>query len=84
MMVIFSSQLRESIMHVAIPLDKMDVTEKLRVLEEVWDSLCHSQADVPSPAWHGEVLRERDQRIREGKSKLIDLAEAKRRVWDQV
>jgi len=71
-------------MHVAIPLDKMDVPEKLRVLEEVWDSLCHSQTDVPSPAWHGEVLRERDQRIREGKSKFIDLAEAKRRVWDQV
>jgi hypothetical protein len=71
-------------MHVEIPLDKMDVPEKLRVLEEVWDSLCHSQADVPSPAWHGEVLRERDQRIREGKSKFIDLAEAKRRVWDQV
>ncbi len=71
-------------MNVAIPLDKMDVAEKLRVLEEVWDSLCHSQEDVPSPVWHGEVLRERDQRIREGKSKFIDLAEAKRRVWDQV
>jgi hypothetical protein len=81
---LFFRQLKETIMHVAIPLDKMDVTEKLRVLEEVWDSLCHSREDVPSPAWHGEVLRDRDQRIREGKSKFIDLAEAKRRVWDQV
>ena len=24
-------------MHTAIPLDKMDVTEKLRALEEIWD-----------------------------------------------
>ena len=71
-------------MHAAIPLDKMDVIEKLRALEEIWDSLCHSQVDVPSPEWHGDVLREREQRIQEGKSKFIDLAEAKRRVWDQV
>ena len=71
-------------MHVELQLDKMDVIEKLRALEEIWDSLCRSQADVPSPEWHGEVLREREQRIQEGKSKFVDLAEAKRRVWDQV
>ena len=71
-------------MHAAIPLDKMDVAEKLRAIEEIWDSLCRAPDDVPSPEWHGNVLREREQRIQEGKAKFVDLAEAKRRVWDQV
>jgi hypothetical protein len=71
-------------MTVTLPLDRMNISEKLRVMEDVWDDLCHVQNDVPSPAWHGEILAEREQKVRSGLGIFIDLEEAKRRVRDQV
>ena len=71
-------------MHATIPLDRMTVSEKLSVLEDIWDDLCHTQDAIPSPEWHADVLQAREQKIKEDKAKFLDLGEAKRRVWDQV
>jgi len=71
-------------MTVTLPLDKMNISEKLRVMEDVWEDLCHVQDVVPSPAWHGEILAEREQKIRSGSGIFIDLEEAKRRVRDYI
>jgi hypothetical protein len=53
-------------------------------MEDVRDDLCHVQDVVPSPAWHGEILAEREQKIRSGSGIFIDLEEAKRRVRDYI
>lgn len=71
-------------MQIAIPLDKMTVSEKLTVLEEIWADLCHAQDAMPSPEWHADVLQVRELKIHEGKAKFLDLDDAKRRVWDQI
>ena len=71
-------------MQATLPLDRMTVPEKLRAMEDIWDDLCHIDDAIPSPAWHGEVLRAREQRIQAGEAKFIDLDEAKRRVRCQV
>ena len=57
-------------MHVTIPLDKMSATEKLQVIEEIWADLSRVPEDVPSPAWHADVLRAREQRITDGRSRF--------------
>lgn len=67
-------------MQVAIPLDKMTIQDKLRALEEIWEDLRSTPEDVPSPAWHADVLRARESRVREGKSKFGDWSDAKRRI----
>jgi hypothetical protein len=71
-------------MGIAKPLDKMTVAEKLRTLEEIWQDLQRTPDEVPSPAWHADVLRARLKRIREGKSHFRDWNEAKRAIRERV
>ena len=67
-------------MQPVIPLDQMSVLEKLRAIEEIWNDLLRAPGGVPSPDWHGEVLKERAERVRKGTAKFIDLDEVKRRL----
>jgi hypothetical protein len=61
-----------------LPLDTMTVEEKLQAMEELWDDLCHTPDDIPSPAWHGEVLREREEAVARGDEVPEDWESAKR------
>ena len=71
-------------MELPLPLDKMTVSEKLSALEQIWDDLCRTPDDVPSPAWHADVLHARQQRIREGKSEFTDWTDAKQEIRDST
>lgn len=71
-------------MQVALPLEEMTTKEKLRVIEDVWDNLCHSNAEIPSPEWHGDVLRKREEMVQNGAAKFLDLDEAKRRLKERL
>lgn len=65
---------------ITLPLDKMTTSEKLLEMERLWDDLCRNPQDVPSPAWHGDVLAERERQIAQGNMKFLDLDEAKKRI----
>jgi putative addiction module component (TIGR02574 family) len=67
-------------MDISIPLNKMTINEKLRAIEEIWEDLLRDSENVPSPAWHADVLSAREQRIRDGKSHFSDWNEAKSRI----
>jgi len=68
-------------MHLSIPLEKMSVEDKLQAIEEIWaDLAAGTPEDIPSPSWHADVLRAREQRIAEGTSHFLDIAEAKKAV----
>jgi hypothetical protein len=60
-----------------LPLKNMTLEEKLLTIETVWDDICHGKEDIPTPAWHEDVLRLREQQIKSGHSKFYDLDEAK-------
>jgi hypothetical protein len=61
-------------------LEKMNTVEKLRALEAIWEDLHRNEAGLESPEWHGQVLRERDERYKSGKEKPIDLEVAKEQL----
>ena len=63
-----------------LPLDKMTIEEKLRVIEEVWEDLRRSPDSIPMPEWHLAVLREREKSIEHGTAKFIDLEIARREI----
>jgi hypothetical protein len=63
-----------------LPLSEMSHAAKLRVMEELWDDLCHSSEGVPSPAWHGEVLAARAERVAKGEAEFRDWADVKERL----
>nr|VFK23115.1 MAG: Putative addiction module component [Candidatus Kentron sp. LFY] len=76
-------------MPIAIPLEKMTTTDKLRAIEEIRADLirnldANESERVPSPSWHADVLRAREQRIANGASRLLDIAEAKQAVREQL
>jgi gamma-glutamyl phosphate reductase len=75
---------RANPMERTLPLNKMTTADKLRALEEIWDDLCRRAEEIPSPAWHADVLQAREKRIREGSSRFTDWKDAKRKIRDRV
>jgi hypothetical protein len=71
-------------MEAALPLDRMTTAEKLRAMEAIWADLTRNADSFESPAWHAEVLREREQRIAEGKETFLDWDEAKRQLRERL
>lgn len=59
------------------PLFEMSRTEKLRVMEALWEDLSHEEDDLPSPAWHQEALAQTEQATAIGEAQFIDWEEAK-------
>jgi len=67
-------------MDATLPISEMSTVEKLRTMEELWAELTRNADAYDSPAWHGEVLRERDRRVAEGKETYMKWEDAKREL----
>jgi hypothetical protein len=63
-----------------LPLEKMSVEEKLRAMELLWDDLCGRVEGVQSPAWHEDVLAQREEMHERGEDRFEDWEAAKRRI----
>ncbi len=63
-----------------LPLEKMTITEKLQVMEELWSDLCCNQDQVPVPHWHKDILDQREELVRQGKARFVDWESAKKRI----
>jgi hypothetical protein len=66
-----------------LPLDKMTVEQKLRVMEEIWADLRKNEDNIPVPDWHKELLADREKKITEGKAKFTDWETVKRRLTER-
>ena len=64
-------------MPVSLPLSEMTREEKLQAMEALWDDLSRDPDTLESPAWHEDVLRERDEQIAAGEAEIVDWEEAK-------
>lgn len=51
----------------------MSVTERLRAMDQLWDSLTRDNDVLPSPDWHQDVLADRKARAQRGEAKLLAL-----------
>ena len=56
----------KSVMEITLPLEQMTVAEKLRIMETLWADLTREEANVPSPDWHEDILKEREARLKSG------------------
>lgn len=71
-------------MDAVLPLDQMTTAEKLRAMEVLWADLTRTADAFESPAWHETVLRDRDQRVAEGKEAYLNWDDAKRELRDRL
>jgi hypothetical protein len=67
-------------MEFELPIDKMSTIDKLSIMELLWDNLCRSPDDVPSPRWHGDILSIREKRVLDGKASFSDLEHVQERI----
>ena len=56
------------VMGVDLPLAQMSVDDKLQAMELLWADLSSNPAGLPSPSWHGDVLRNRREQVLQGKA----------------
>jgi hypothetical protein len=67
-------------MDATLPLDKMTVVEKLRAMEALWVDLSRDESLIESPAWHGDVLRDREAKIKAGAENFMEWETAKKQL----
>lgn len=57
-------------------IDKLDLSEKLILVEDIWDSIARSNSVLPLYEWQKNELDKRYQEYKNGDQKLHD--------WDKV
>ncbi len=63
-----------------LQISQMSREEKLRVLEAIWSDLSKDEAQVESPEWHEEVLKETEARVAASQEHIVDWPTAKREL----
>jgi hypothetical protein len=71
-------------MAIELEIEKMTVEEKLRAMEALWAALSRNEQDIQSPAWHGQILAERESRVKSGQEKFMDWEAAKQELRDRL
>ncbi len=56
-----------------LEVDKMNKTERLQAMEELWDSFLREDNELESPPWHQDILEKRSQKIEENEAEFIPL-----------
>jgi hypothetical protein len=59
---------------------KLPRSEKLQIMETLWEDLSRSEAELDSPDWHRQVLEETEQR----NETPLDWREAKKQLRAKV
>jgi hypothetical protein len=67
-------------MKTVLLLDRMTLAEKLREMEALWADLSRDESQFESPAWHGDILLERAERVKDGNESFIDWETAKKQL----
>jgi hypothetical protein len=61
-------------------IERMSVTERLKAMDQLWDSLTRDIDEIPSPDWHQDILADRKARAQRGEAKFLTLAELRSRL----
>jgi hypothetical protein len=64
----------------ALEIQRLPRQEKLRLMEALWADLSRDEAEVESPAWHADALRETTERVARGEEKILDWEQAKTKL----
>ena len=53
-------------------IDKLGLSEKLLLVEDIWDSIAVSNSEIPMPEWQKKELDKRYQEYNKGNLQLHD------------
>jgi hypothetical protein len=58
-------------------LRQLPRSEKLKLMETLWEELSRPDEEFESPAWHAQELAATERRMAEGKEQVLDWGTAK-------
>lgn len=62
----------------AIDIAELPVSEKLKLMEALWDSLSTgAEKNIESPTWHEQALRQAEDDLAAGTAHFVDWPQAK-------
>lgn len=61
-----------------LQLEGLSRADKLRAMEELWADLSQAEEGFESPAWHGDVLRAREEALKADEDEFVPWEEAKK------
>ena len=64
----------------AAEIEKMTLKQKLEAMELLWKSISENPDEVPSPAWHEDIVAARLAKINKGEAKFLSVQEARQRL----
>ncbi len=64
----------------ALAIKQMSWEEKLRTMEELWESISREESRLDSPTWHQVALQETAARYGAGQEQPLDWAAVKREL----
>jgi hypothetical protein len=63
-------------------IENLSRTEKLRMMELLWDDLARGTPMLASPDWHGDELKKTELAHASGEAGFVDWEEAKKMMRD--
>jgi len=71
-------------MQYSLPLQEMSLSDKIRVMEDIWIDLSAKKSGYSPPEWHGDILKERKRRLESGEIGFTDWEVAKKEIRKRV
>ncbi len=53
-------------------INQLDLSEKILLVEDIWDSVAEASGELPMPEWQREVLKQRYDLYQRGEEELHD------------
>jgi hypothetical protein len=69
---------------VNLAISELTFTQKLNLMEALWEELTRDEKKLKSPAWHETVLKDREEAFLSGKVTVSDWVQAKKRIKKKV
>jgi hypothetical protein len=64
----------------ALEIQQLPRLEKLKLMEMLWADLSRDEAELESPVWHADALRETAERRARGEETVMDWEQAKEKL----
>ena len=61
-------------------ISRLSYTEKVDLMELLWDDISQDNSSFTSPDWHRKELLKREKDLQEGRVQISDWDEAKKRL----
>ena len=63
---------------------QLPCSEKLKLMEALWEVLSRAEGEFASPAWHADELAKTEHRLAEGKEQVLDWKAAKKALRNRA